>query len=407
MKYILLLLLVPFLVLSQTDAQKEAIKNRDKYLFGTTRLQKNFVKTIPFEYGVNEEIVVPVQIGGEIYHFLFDTGATTIVSQEIKDKLELHELFSNEMVDGSGQIEQMPVYILDKLAFSDIEFKDVAVIASDFKKFGSLFCEKIDGLLGTNIMRTCHWKIDYKNRQLIMSDKKIKPSKNFYPIDFKEGFSGSPLLTVYMGGYSVIMLMDTGYNGGFSIPDSLFFKSEKLRSLPYNKGYGNSTITLYNAKPRQKYLAAIDSVYIENKRHLVKNGIADIDEGETFLIGNDIFEGFGEVILDWDKKRIYLPETVVEEDDKYNTFGFGPAYDDGTITIALVWEGSSAFTQGLEVGDVVISINGTDCQNIDRKKWCALVGLIKNKETKTLPVTIKKKDGTEKGYILKRGNLFE
>jgi len=407
MKYILLLLLLPMLSLAQTPAEKESYKNRDKYLFAARPVQKKFLKTIPFDFDENKQIIIPVIIAGETYQFLFDTGATTIISEEIATKLALKQLFKNNLSDGAGKVQEQPFYSLPGLHVGGIDFENVVAATADMKKFETQYCVKLDGILGTNIMRKCHWKIDYKNGVITMSDKAIKPGKNFYAVDFEEGFSGTPILELFMGRYSVNMLMDTGYNGGFSIPDSLYFKSRKNHEKPYKKGHGITTITLFENDYKEKYMGIIDSVYIANKRHLVLNGIADIDHADTFLIGNRVFKGFGEVILDWKKHRIYLPEKVLDVNGEYNTFGFAPVFKNSNVVISIVWEGSDAFANGLAAGDTVTGINGHTTAGIDSAMWCGLLEQIKGEMASEVNISVLKQDGTTITCTLKRTNILK
>lgn len=406
MKYILLLLLFPLFTIAQTPAEKESFKNRDKYLFAARPVQKKFLKTIPFD-GKDNQIIVPVIIAGETYHFLFDTGATTIISEEIVTKLALKQLFKNNMADGAGKVQEEPFYSLPGLQFGDVDFKNVVAVKADMRKFEIQQCIKLDGILGTNIMRTCHWKIDYKNGVITMSDKAVKPAKNFYAVDFNESFSGTPMLKLFMGDYSVNMQMDTGYNGGYSIPDSLYFKSRKKHEKPYRRGYGTTMITLFENDYKEKYMGIVDSVYIANKRHLVLNGIADIDHANTFLIGNDVFKGFGEVILDWKKHRIYIPEKVVDVKGEYNTCGFAPLFKNGNVTVSIVWEGSDAFKHGIEAGDTITGINGQNTVGIDSGIWCSLLEQMKGKAASDVNLSVLKKDGSTITCTLKRGNILQ
>lgn len=406
MKYILLLLLIPVLTLAQTPTEKLSFKNRDKYLFAARPVQKKFLKTIPFDFDDNDQIIVPVIIAGQTYNFLFDTGAATVVSEEIVAKLNLNVLYKNKISDGAGTVQEEPFYSLPGLSMGGIDFKDVVAVSADMKKFETLYCIKIDGLLGTNIMRTCHWKIDYKNGVVTMSDKAIKPAQNFYAVDFKENFSGSPMLQLFMGRYNVNMLMDTGYNGGYAIPDSLYFKSRVNHEKPYTKGYGITTMTLFENDYKEKYMGIIDSVYIANKRHLVLNGVADIDHADTYMIGNDVFKGFGEIVLDWKKHRIYLPEKVVDVNGTYNTFGFAPVFKDGNVIVSIVWEGSDAFANGIAAGDTVTAINGQNTVDIDSDIWCGLLEQIRGKMASEVNVSVLKKDGSTIICTLKRINLL-
>lgn len=394
MKYILLLLLFPLFIIAQTPAERESYKNRDKYLFAARPVQKNFLKTIPFDFENIGQIIVPVTIKGKTYHFLFDTGATTLVSKEIVSEFALTSLFKNNIKDGAGNVQDETFYDLPGVNVSGIDFKNVTVAAVDMKKFETLFCVKLDGILGTNIMRSCFWKIDYTKGLITFSDKEIKPGKNMQAIDFVEGFSGTPILKIFIGIYNVSMHMDTGYNGGLFIPDSLYFKSRENRNWNYKKGYGTTAMTLFENEFNEKYTGLLDSIYMGNKQHLILNAIADIDHSDAYLVGNGVFSGFGELVLDWKKHRLYLPDTVINLTDRYTTSGFAPAFKDGALIVSIVWEGSDAFAKGLEAGDVITAINGQNTVGMQQEDWCDLLEVIINKKIAQVSLALRKKDGS-------------
>lgn len=312
------LMLLPITGTSQTKAEKESFKNRDKYLFAARPLQKNFTHTLPFDYHLGQ-IIVPVVIEGKTYSFMFDTGATTIVSSELKEKLGMKTIFNNNMVDGSGQIQEQQFYNIGQVQLGPVVFKDVVGPAVDLAKFEKLFCMKLDGIFGTNIMRTCHWKIDYKAKTITFSDKKIKPEGEAVEIDFMEGFSGSPMIQQIIGRYNFYSTMDTGYSGGFKIRDSLFFTSYKNKDVKMVRGRGKSSVTLFDSKIDNEYAAILDSVYIGGQ--LMKNQFVSVAPGESYLIGNEVFEKYGSVILDWKKSKLYLPAVSIQEDKFFKTLG--------------------------------------------------------------------------------------
>lgn len=404
-----ILLLLPVAAISQTKAEKEAIKQavaqRDKYLFAVKPLQKNFIYTLPYESHLGQ-IIVPVVIRGEIYRFLWDTGATSVVSPELKDKLGMKNVFSNKLSDGSGQVEEQPMYAIGQVQLGPVVFKDVVGPALDMKKFEKMFCIKLDGIFGTNIMRTCHWKIDYKAKTITFSDKKIKPEGEVIEIDFTEGFSGSPMIRQVIGQYSYYSTMDTGYNGGFSIRDSLFFNSRKSKGARIVIGRGKSAMTLFESKTNYEYAVQLDSIEFGN--HLMKNQFLNVTAGDSYLTGNAVFEKFGSVILDWKKHRLYLPVTVLKDDNEFKTFGLSPLYLADELKVGMVWDGSLAGTEGVEAGDAILSINGIPANAMPREKWCEIVEIFSNEDiNKPLPIVIRIKDGTEKQLVLKKTDLFK
>ena len=405
--YFAFLILFSVVSFAQTKEEiKEATKKRDRYLFAAKPVQKKFNETVAYEED-HELALIPVTIDGKTYTFLFDTGATTVVSTELRDRLGLKVLFSNKLVDGSGTVNDEKIYGMDALQLGSVTFTNVAVAAMDFSKFEEMFCVKLDGIFGTNLMRTAHWKIDYNNKSITFSDKRIKPEGKTTAIDFIEGFSGSPMIKHYFGEYNYYSMMDTGYNGNFSFPDSLFFKSRKSKELNYKRSMGRSSVTLYESKPNAEYTVMIDSIQMDS--YFMKNQIARVSPGDIALTGNATFAKFGTIILDWKSHKIYVPDMTIKDDTDLPTYGFNPWFSNNTLHVGLVWDDSPAGKQGMEVGDVITSINGTDTKTLSQETWCKLLEFFTNREEKqgTMVLTLLKKDGSTKKLELAKYDIYK
>lgn len=406
---LVLVIFLPLPVLSQTKAElkayKEAVKNRDKYLYAAKPVQKNFTYTLPYETTVKGHLIVPVMIEGKTYRFMFDTGALTLVSTELRDKLAMKSIFSSKLEDASAQVEEQQMYRIGQMQLGPVVFKDVFGAAVSLAKIEKQFCEKIDGLLGTNILRTCYWKIDYNARTITFSDKSIKPDGNSMEIDFTESFSGSPLILQAIGERPYYSTIDTGASDGLRVPDSLFFNSWKSRGAKIVIGRGKSSMSLFESKPGYEYTVIMDSIYFGNK--LIKNQILDIAAGESYITGNKFMEKFGAMILDWKKKKIYLPETDIEEDKAFMSFGLSPVYDNDDLQVGIVWENSIGGINDIDPGDMIISINNIPAKDMPRDEWCWIAKIFNSEDsTGPLPVTIRKKDGSERKLILQKTNLL-
>jgi predicted aspartyl protease len=400
---IIICLLFPLFMIGQTKAEKKEALKKQKILFAVTSPNKNFVEKVTFN-NLYDMIIVPVTIEGQIYNFLFDTGAVTIVSSQLQQQLGLKPIQSSKMVDGSGTVQEEEFYTLKSLQFGSTVFNNITTAVIDLTKFEKMFCIKLDGVFGTNIMRKYNWKVDYKNKQITFSDKKIKPEWKAIEIDFKESYSGSPLLIQYMGGKSFYTTMDTGFNGSISIQDSLYFKSTKAGKLKEYKSYGKSALTLFSGQTETvEHLVRIDTMHLGDK--MFNNKLADIEAG-GMLIGNKFFKEFGEILIDWDKEKLYLQDVLLQEDTERKTFGFTPLKTDEGVFVGTIWEGSDAQKQGMELGDAIIAINGKELNNEQQDIWCELVPLFMGNITPKIEVTISKKDGSVKKAELNEYNIL-
>ncbi len=295
--------------LSQNSGKDLAYTNRDKYMFAVRTKEKKFSKTIPFQY-IEHLIIIPVQIKEKSCRFIFDTGAISAISQQLNLELNLSSSFSNEMIDGSGIKNQQKFYLLDKIRLENIDFMNVGVGIFDFFQISKGIRLQIDGIIGSNLIRILNWKIDYQNQLITMSDKKIKSSVKSDSFDFKENFSGSPMLSGFLGEFSYDLEIDTGNNLAFNIPDSLYFKSYKsknhnlkvLEKTKFVSLFSNDTNRIEN----RTFSADIDSIYID--RRLFKNQEIRVNPSPLPMVGNKFFEQFGEFVIDYARKRIYLPK---------------------------------------------------------------------------------------------------
>src|SRR5436305_13422739 len=71
-------------------AAKKAIKDRDENFFSGSIAESEFNETVHFQ-SVSGLIVIPVTIHGKVYEFIFDTGAPTIITEELAKTLHLEK----------------------------------------------------------------------------------------------------------------------------------------------------------------------------------------------------------------------------------------------------------------------------------------------------------------------------
>lgn len=399
--FLIISLFLTLQTFGQTAEEKAKIANRDKYLFGARIENKNFVEKIPFTQ-VNNLIFITVEIQGTAYNFLFDTGAVTILSSRLREKLQLKEAMRNNLIDASGKEQAEIFYSLEKIKIGSIIFNNIGTASMDFTAMSEQFCTTMDGIIGANLMRNCYWKIDYKNKVLEFSDKKIKPAVKAYELPFEENFSGTPLVKLFFGNYNFQALFDTGNNQSFNFPDSLYFKSSASKNKILRRGAGSTEFTLYGNREIINHASIMDSVTIGTR--LFQKQAVRVSPSPLPLLGNKFLMQFEEVILDWKKHLIYFPVDYRAE-EPLKTLGFDPLFTEGKVVVSFLWEGSEAQKQGLELGDTIIAINGESLGLITPERWCTLREIVKSEDR--LAMRIRKKDGTEKSYEFKRYNLLE
>lgn len=350
---------------------------RNKYMFSVELGKVNFTENISFVENL-EMIIIPVEVNGKKYDFLFDTGSVTMVSPEFKDELKLIDNNkTSQITDASGNKSNTDFAILPKITIGDIDFLNVGVNVTNLSVFENR-CVSIDGIIGANLMRTCFWKIDYNSQNISFSDKKnnVTIPNPELKVAFKESFGGNPQTKFKWSKWDFWATWDTGYNNSIQIPDSLFFNTDDYQSLPLEKGKGLATATLYgNNKTQNQYKAVLDSLFFiertDNKDTLsfiINQEINISPNPASPLIGNKFLKSADAVFFDWKNKEISFEKLPITKNN--NTFGFVPFKIGNSIQVVSLWDNSMAKKEGLKIGDTLISLNGKNVQDISTKEWC-------------------------------------
>ena len=240
---------------------------RDKYMFSVELGNSNFTENIKFIDSL-DLIIIPVEISGKSYNFLFDTGSVTMVSPSFRDNLiGINVEDKTRISDAAGYKVNSDFSIIPKLSIGNIQFLNVGTNVTDLSIFENR-CISIDGIIGANLMRTCFWKIDYDLKIISFSDSKdnVKISNPALKLSFNETFGGNPKTKFKFSNYDFWMTWDTGYNNSIQLADSLIFKTDSYPNLPIIKGRGMATATLFgeNDNLQNQYKAVLDTLFFED-----------------------------------------------------------------------------------------------------------------------------------------------
>jgi len=154
----LLLLVIPLLTVAQ-----------DKIDFRQGEiLQKQFCDTIPFEY-VRNKMIVSVTINKHKKRFIFDTGATLIISEEIQQETQNPVLGNVFQMDANKRQKQVSVVSVKEFELGNLTFQNIPSVVSDIKQTSFLNCFHYDGFIGSNALRNCIVQIDVVNKFIILT----------------------------------------------------------------------------------------------------------------------------------------------------------------------------------------------------------------------------------------------
>lgn len=308
------------------------------------------VTTIPFRY-VKQLIVVDANINNskETSSFIFDTGAfQSKVEFNLSKELGLKTITKRSNGTAQGIRREIEITSLDSIIISNTSFYGISAgkLKYDSKSYSPCIAE--DGILGANLIKLAHWKIDYENKEMKVSKKpfEVDVKDQNHKIEFKTSFlSGVPKIDIEIEGRIIEnVIFDVGYNGGLVVPYSFtkHFDSEKTQTL-----IDQSTAGIFGSN-RDTLLVKELNVRLGEYETKIPVEFSSLNKA---LLGNDFLEHFT-IYLNYDDNTILLRPISTVKIDKAKTFIPGMLNDS-------LWIVNRTHPNiPLHIGDTLSTING-------------------------------------------------
>ena len=360
--------------------------------------QSNYYDSIPFDY-VRGKIIMPVTIQGDTFNFLFDSGAPTIVSEELQEKFSFGTLGSDTIADIYSNKNKMQVVVLDSLSLGDIRFDGMPAIVS---KLDALpwACFNIDGFIGSNLLRESIVKIDIDEQYIVLSNKlsKVPGYENMCSLDMVLNYQSSPYIDISLGNkIEETFLFDTGSDNFISLNTAKFKECREDLSLNnLRNGFGAGSMGLFGTgQESATYKIRLDSVIFCN--FSITDPIVRVNNTAS-KIGTKILD-YGSVIMDYrNEKLLFNPKESIMafETLSESEFGFVPVIKNNTFQIGVIWENSLADSLGLEPGYKILRINEYDFTTSLAQSFCEVFIEEPLKSADALNITYKNTKGEKK-----------
>lgn len=347
--------------------------------------------TIPFEY-IDGKIIINVDIKNKKHNFIFDTGALTIISSELKGSL--NEKKSNivfEATDANNAKSTMDLFSTNELKVENLKFKNIDFSFADISWMESRACKKISGIFGANMMANKFWRLDFKAKTIVVSDQSIKNSTGGISIPFIEvNFTHSPEASFKIRNQNFSFLFDTGAGNGFTLDSSSYNLVKDNKFLTF-EGLLSQSLSSVSKGERQ-----FDVMEVEVNNTILGNQIVDNSNDSRNLVGTRFMENYI-VDLDFLRKKIILHKT--EKTLEYNSFGISFAPVDNHLVIVNKLKISQL--SELNVGDKIIKVNNMDASKISIKSFCEIKTIMDNSQI----ITIQNESGKE--FRLEKRNILQ
>jgi predicted aspartyl protease len=380
LKLILSLLFVNSLIFGQINFNQGKINDKEYY------------EVIPYETEIGK-IILPVTINNKTYRFLLDTGAPNLFSTELLKEINVAEGASINVNDANNQDQKMKFAVVPQLKIGNLVFENQAGLIYNFEEHNLLSCYKIDGFIGSNLLRNSIIKMNGANKTIIITNKIKSLNIDKKPVKMKlVGNQKSPYVELKFVGKnnekaSDMVLVDTGMDGLYDMSKrayTIFENSKIFEALYTATGIGDSGLFGAGDSSEQKLLE------IENanlNQQIINNIMVSTTLDDNSRIGLDFLK-YGDITLDFLNKKFYFesPKTI---DVKEKTPKFFTSVQNDKVVIGIVWDEKLKLL--MNTGDEVISADQIDITNISLCDFLRLKKEWKNKESYILK--LKNKEG--------------
>lgn len=365
----MIMLLMAILFFNGCSVQKKVV---NLFQRGHTK-QQSFKAKIPFEYRLGL-VIIKVEINNKTYDFVFDSGATNVLSKELAETLGSKGLITVNNRDVQGKSKPMDFTTIESLTIGGIKFEDTASGIGDFNQAVEVGCLEIDGIIGANLMRLAVWKIDYRNQIITITNTKASLSldRETKKIPFYTDLVYQPYCKIKVNEVEEKNInIDLGSDGGFNLSFNTYKKIEN--ELSQNKKmmeYGYLGTGFYG-------YGKIDSIYYLQAANLsigalnLENQIIKFSKSLTPTIGTAFFKNY-DLVMNWKDKELLLTPHTVYDNQKLTHKGIYFNYKDGALSIATLFKNSEAEKLGLQLGDKIIKMDGKDCVAMTQEAYCEL-----------------------------------
>lgn len=397
--------LVLFFVLSAIGlacSQLKAVKRLKK---GEPGLN-HFVTKIPFELR-SGLIIVKVKLNNETQprEFILDTGAPNVFTNDVINALGLQPQKAMKGSDAGGQKQDIQQVMIDRIVFGELPFNNTLAFVSDINNVNEINCLKVDGLIGSNLMRHANWLIDYEAKEITCTDGALPKPEGETPavLPFKAILQGTPIVTLLIDGQEVSLIFDTGKSSKvISVDAASYTKLVAGKSAPELTGYGVLASGAFGNVRDTIRIAQLRTLQIGSS--FVTDTVLVQHSNSRGLLGNGTFMNyFSKVGIDWEANEIYLYPRKQKGRETFDTFGCSFIKKETALVIGALFDRSAAQAAGLHIGDTLVRVNGQDVTGLTRESYCEVLNLfgISNNRLEIM------RKGDSKMIVLNRTDLLK
>lgn len=329
-------------------------------------------------------MIVAVEIEGDTYDFLFDTGAPMVIDKALVSRLELKALEELKVVDSQGQSSKLKLVRIPSLRLGGVDFDGLAGIEADLSANPLLECLNIQGIVGANLMRHLYWQLDPAQAKIRLSSEwsRLLPGDSLpVTLPFRNKNTFTPVVTVAVNGQEILgITFDTGSGGTLSIDPENYQGDyrDSLSAVYYgiNSGglFGNSTDSLF-----------IRPVAFQFGTDSLQAFPLDIEGGKGGLLGMRYLENY-RVWLNWDQQIIGLKRLQTFSAFDRVDFGYAPMIKDNLLIVGRISARLQKKYPQLHYGDTITGLDTRGLERINVPQYCEILAMLRKGEAHMLAI---------------------
>lgn len=254
--------------------------------------------------------ILTVSVAGKNYDFLLDTGAPTVISKDIADRLLLEEKGTVRVVDALGNAAQTSVVTVPALSVSGMEISGIPALVYESSNpvFSSL---QVQGILGSNALQQLVVSVSARQGAVrLQSFSPPSEAGNTTAMTLEKDAQGSPFLSLSLENRTEEFLFDSGFEGLLDLSDKAASMAVGNAAVAVRILQGDDTYTGINGgnhfRPKT---VSVGALHFPNATlHHVR---ATITGDSRSKIGASLFT-LGDVTLDYRARHFsfkpYLPK---------------------------------------------------------------------------------------------------
>ena len=333
--------------------------------------QRKYLSSVNYR-DVRGKIIIPVEIEGKTYSFLFDTGAPNLITKELSDKISSRPLNMINVRDANDSSRKLEVISIPTLSIGSAQFEDTPTIVNDADSNFILGCFGVDGIIGSNMVRKSVVHIDSENQILSVSnDPEHFNISGLEAIELSlSNGQSSPYMWIGLKGEgkaAEYVLFDTGMQGFYDMSVENYDKLKEMGAFNESEsGKGTKSIGLFDSsESRTHYRVTVPQIDIG--AYDFRNVKTVTMSADRSRIGSEILK-YGKVTIDYKNSKLYFEPFEEPRDLSEKSLGFSPTIRDGEIIVGIVW--SEELPDKLNYGDKILSVND---RKIDGEDPCEFV----------------------------------